>query len=508
MKFSIKSVSLVTCLTLIVVLCTQNVYAAETKTAQDIVDDMKIGWNLGNSLDSYNEDIVDLDIFNTYQSSYQAMVSYSTTTYSGWDAAGYNYFSDDTCTLSWDMSSLNSNLNWKCGCFTVKLINHDLVNTIDIVDFSITDVNLTKADGTKVDLSSCLGDYISILSNSETDGVTIDLSNIERLSTTSDLIGAKLTIKLKINSYPLSSSLDADPISDLINYYETLWGNSETTKELVDQVKDKGFQAVRVPVTWYNHIDENGNIDEAWLKRVKEVVDYVIDNGMYCIINVHHDSGLSGWIYSDTDTYDTNKEDLINIWEQVATYFKDYNDKLLFESTNEIINIEDSWDWVLNYEDFQVVHDLNQEFISTIRSTGDNNKSRYLVVTTFGASSDDCEIEQSFYKDYEDTISDHLILNVHNYTSNTNTISALMETLNNYSEEYDIPVIIDEFGTTSSMNLDDRIEAANDYVSTAKEYGITCFWWDNGADFGLIDRDNYEWVYESLVDTLIQSATK
>ena len=30
-------------------------------------------------------------------------------------------------------------------------------------------------------------------------------------------------------------------------------------------------------------------IDEEWMNRVEEVVNYVIDNGMYAIINIHHD---------------------------------------------------------------------------------------------------------------------------------------------------------------------------------------------------------------------------
>lgn len=56
-------------------------------------------------------------------------------------------------------------------------------------------------------------------------------------------------------------------------------------------IREAGFGAIRVPVTWYNHMDIDGKVNAAWMARVKEVVGYVLSQGMYCIINVHHDTG-------------------------------------------------------------------------------------------------------------------------------------------------------------------------------------------------------------------------
>ena len=61
---------------------------------------------------------------------------------------------------------------------------------------------------------------------------------------------------------------------------ETYWGQPVTRPELMKMMKDAGFGAIRVPVTWFNHMDSSNKVDEAWMRRVHEVVDYVIDQGL------------------------------------------------------------------------------------------------------------------------------------------------------------------------------------------------------------------------------------
>lgn len=58
----------------------------------------------------------------------------------------------------------------------------------------------------------------------------------------------------------------------------------------------KSFNSVRVPITWVGHLDENNNIDSEWMNRVKEIVDYILEEDLYCIINIHHDGGGAGYI--------------------------------------------------------------------------------------------------------------------------------------------------------------------------------------------------------------------
>ena len=86
--------------------------------------------------------------------------------------------------------------------------------------------------------------------------------------------------------------------------YETAWGQPITDAHLMQAFKEKGFKGIRVPVTWFQHMDDQGNVDEAWMNRVQEVVDYVINQGMYCILNVHHDTGAhnAAWVVASAAT--------------------------------------------------------------------------------------------------------------------------------------------------------------------------------------------------------------
>ncbi|MDE7086184.1 MAG: cellulase family glycosylhydrolase, partial [Prevotella sp.] len=129
---------------------------------------------------------------------------------------------------------------------------------------------------------------------------------------------------------------------------ETCWGQFTTQPALLQMFKDAGFGAIRVPETWYNHIDSNGNVDAAWMKRVREVVDYVVNAGLYCIVNVHHDTGADGdgfksWLKADATSYANNKARYENLWRQIAEEFRDYDQHLLFEGYNEMLDSYNSW---------------------------------------------------------------------------------------------------------------------------------------------------------------------
>ena len=96
---------------------------------------------------------------------------------------------------------------------------------------------------------------------------------------------------------------------------ETYWGNPKTTKALIDAVKAKGFNTIRVPVTWYPHADANFNIDTAWMDRVKEVVDWCIDEDTYVILNIHHEE----WNTPTNANYSAASKELKAFWKQIAS---------------------------------------------------------------------------------------------------------------------------------------------------------------------------------------------
>lgn len=295
-----------------------------------------------------------------------------------------------------------------------------------------------------------------------------------------------------------------------VMYYETLWGNPQTTKEMINEVKKAGFESIRIPVTYYDHIHQDGTIDEKWLKRVEEVVNYVLDNDMYCILDVHHDAGLyqnGSWIVADADKYEENAQKLSKLWIQIANRFKDYNYKLVFEGINEIVDTDKDYNWVTGTKDTVNVNKLNQVFIDTVRQTGGKNKDRFLVVTTFGAVTDEHKL--SNFTMPKDDVKNKIILALHDYTSSEKGLDNMFARIKKYCIDKNVPVILDEFGTMAkSASEEQRAKIANYYVLNAKKLGITCFWWDNGQgkEYMLLNRRALTWEYPKVKDLIISAS--
>lgn len=191
---------------------------------------------------------------------------------------------------------------------------------------------------------------------------------------------------------------------------ETSWQSTRTTQQLIDYVKSLGFMSVRIPTSWNCHADGAGTIDAQWTARVKEVVDYCIQAGLYVVLNDHWDNG---WIETDgfTDLSEANvtaKADrLKTLWTQIATEFRDYDEHLLFAGLNEPnCDSQAKTDVLLRYE---------QAFIDAVRATGSNNAQRTLIVQ---GPSTDIEKTDSYYDvtRLTDTAADRLMVEVHYYT--------------------------------------------------------------------------------------------
>ncbi|MFA9466960.1 MAG: glycoside hydrolase family 5 protein [Velocimicrobium sp.] len=306
-----------------------------------------------------------------------------------------------------------------------------------------------------------------------------------------------------------------------IEDYQTYWQNPLTTKEMIDEVKAKGFQTIRIPVTWSEHMNDSGVIDEDWMNRVQEVVDYGIDNGMNVIINAHHDD----WYAPSAENKEYGLQMMATVWEQIGTKFADYDDHLLFEGMNEprLIGTDEEWNGGSS-ESREIVNELNAAFVETIRSLGGKNKTRFLLIPTYGAnSSEDAIRDMKVPKD------GRLIVSIHAYIpyefamkystksewSATNSedmapIDTMMENLYSTFIQKGIPVIIGEFGAENKGNEEARTQWTDYYVKSAMEHDIPCFWWDNGgaekeyAEFSLFDRFNLQWNFDGITEALLQ----
>ena len=192
--------------------------------------------------------------------------------------------------------------------------------------------------------------------------------------------------------------------------FETAWGMPVTTKEMIHYVKECGFNAVRVPCTWAEHIDENDQIDPQWMARVHEVVDYVIDEGMYCILNTHHD----GWVCATEQMYNKYNQRFKSLWIQIAKEFKAYDERLLFASMNEVDDDHEGWLAVTPDSTLQYINKWNQLFVDTIRAQGGNHAKRNIIISPKGCSGSDRDM--SILDKVTDPAENHLIIEVHNYT--------------------------------------------------------------------------------------------
>ena len=328
----------------------------------------------------------------------------------------------------------------------------------------------------------------------------------------------------------IQSKTDGKPES-----FEIAWNNPVTTKAIIDKIKASGFNAIRIPITWGQHIgneDSGYKIDEAWLNRVKEVVDYAMDNNLYTIINMHNDTGKDGWLVASDDSVNKNSDKFKAVWSQISEEFKDYNNNLLFEVFNEMLDSKNNWHNP-EKEAIDAVNKFNQMFVDTVRETGGNNAERCLVVNTYGASTDGDVLDGFVMPD--DTAKNSLIVEVHFYVpySYANVIGsedttqtsfkdnggkvkidgALMNLYNHFTSK-GIPVIIGEMAAANKNNLDDRVEYTKYVVEQSKKYGIKCFWWDNGGKFeadskygyytgmGLLNRYNLTFQYPEIVEAL------
>lgn len=315
----------------------------------------------------------------------------------------------------------------------------------------------------------------------------------------------------------LGNSLDPNPSGVTAETAETAWGNPIVARELITLVKDSGFDAIRIPVTWGNHMDEQNRIDPAWMKRVTEIVTYVLEQDMYCILNVHHDTGADGWLRASRTDEVAKRARFSAIWEQIAEQFADCGDKLLFEGFNEILTDDNLWNNPPK-EAVLITNELNQLFVDIVRSSGGNNDKRCLIVNTYAASLDATALD--YFSMPTDTVADRLIAEVHVYAPfpfthetypnvvsfSPSDITANLNTIYRKFISNGIPVIIGEYGCADKDNDLARLEWTRHYMNTAQSYGIKCFWWDNGNQYQLFNRRRNTVSEPQLLDAIITEA--
>jgi endoglucanase len=337
-----------------------------------------------------------------------------------------------------------------------------------------------------------------------------------------DITAAQLVAGIKVG-WNLGNTLDANGNpSATVSQLETGWGNPVTTKAHITAIKNAGFNAIRIPVSWTKCADSNYNIRADWMARVTEVVNYAVDNDMYILLNTHHDENVFKFTNAD-------KNSSINafkkIWGQIACNFQNYNEKLIFEGLNEPRTIGSEAEW--NGGTAEERANLNEHykaFVETVRACGGNNDKRFLMINTYGASG--LEVAMNGLSIPSDTVKNKIIVSYHAYEpynfalnkdssvktwsqsnlSDTSPITSRVDQAYSSFVSKGIPVIIGEFGALNKDNESARAAWVEYYVKYAAQKGIKCFWWDDGGDFKLFNRNNNTFYFPQIKDAIMKGA--
>lgn len=313
---------------------------------------------------------------------------------------------------------------------------------------------------------------------------------------------------------------------------ETVWQNVKTTKKLIKSVHDMGFNTVRIPVTWGTMIDDDNDykIDETWMSRVQDIVDYCVSQDMYAIINIHHDGAeQTGWLRIASEDQEGLANKFAGVWKNIATTFKDYDEHLIFESMNEVQGSN-----MTVVEENQVIMKLNQIFVDTVRATGSNNEERWLMVPgKYNYIDSVCNTKNEFSLP-QDTVDNRLIVSVHIYTpssfcnsevttasSTTYSVKQLQMNDEEVKPLYDtytskgIPVVVGEYGCINKDNPTERAFYLEGMNRIFKKYKCVGVYWDQGwydrsqtpdFSFSIIDRETGEPIEKEVTDGLMRGA--
>lgn len=322
---------------------------------------------------------------------------------------------------------------------------------------------------------------------------------------------------------------------------ETAWGNPVVTKKVIKAIKDAGFNAIRIPVRWQCHITNTQamSIDKEWIKRIKEVVGWCLDNDLKVIINTHHDKWLEGRPFHQYK--EENCQKLALLWFNIASEFASYDYRVAFAGTNEV-HVKDNWGQP-TAENLEVQNAYNQTFIDIVRATGGNNAKRHLIVQTyvcnpdFGINNNDFIIPT----DAEGNDNNYMSVEFHFYNpweyagdckkyfwgeaykqygeipeSNEKTMSDFFDKVNAIWGTKNLGIIIGEWGVTdhykgsqSDLIHENMTYYCKFFVSEARKRGFSTFIWDNNAfgngqeKFGIFDRERgmkvkAEWILKGI----------
>jgi endoglucanase len=305
---------------------------------------------------------------------------------------------------------------------------------------------------------------------------------------------------------------------------ETSWGNPVVTHQLIDKIKSQGFKSIRMPLTVYGRMGSapNYTIDPKFLARYAQVVKWALDDGLYVMMNIHHDSWNWVQYFDAADDNGVSKEEYTAVWIQLANYFKDYSSKLCFESINEPYFVDHSGS-VSDDVQMQRLADLNTTFHAIVRNSGGKNATRMLVLPMVSANDSDAYCT-SLYNTIAGFNDPNIMATFHYYgnwpfsvniagvtTMDSGTVADLTGAFDrayNHFTANGIGVVVGEYGLLAFDGTSAAIEHGEmlkyfEYINYyAKSKGISLMLWDNGD---VLSRTTYTWIDPSLYNMMSTS---
>lgn len=312
-----------------------------------------------------------------------------------------------------------------------------------------------------------------------------------------------------------------------VNSYETAWGSPTITEDMIAGYAAAGFDSVRIPVAWSNLMAEDYTIAPELLDRVETVAQYVLDNGMYAVVNLHWDNG---WIAGFSTDYDTCMEKYTRIWEQVTDRFADYGDHLILESMNEEGCFDDLWNRYSGSDDgkaeaYGIVNCINQQFVDLVRDSDGNNPQRHLLIAGY-ATDVDLTCDEAFQMPQDEA--GRYAVSVHYYTPPTfcileedadwgkakttwgsprdqRILENDMDKLKSRFLDNGVPVIIGEYGCSTKNKTEETVRTFLTAVAQAAySRGMCPMLWDVTSVF--YDRNNCRMLDSQLEQDLQEIA--
>lgn len=295
--------------------------------------------------------------------------------------------------------------------------------------------------------------------------------------------------------------------------YETSWGNPKITREQFAAIRQAGFASVRIPVTWEDHMEEDGAVSQEWMDRVTEVVDMALAEDLYVILDTHHEE----WLNLEVEREEEICDRYCSLWTQIAQQFAEYDGRLLFEGMNEPRLRDSAHEWDAGTPELRaMVNRLNEAFVRTVRQTGGENTGRYLLIGAYATNTEEEALAELVVPEGNVIVAVHMYLPYSFCQDDEGTaqwdgangedaaqVQAVFENLRRFFIKKHIPVVITEFGCKDKGNTAERAEWIAYYRELANDAGIPCFWWDNGSSYRILDRDDGTWVYPELVEALV-----